>query len=178
MLRMVYIFLGRLNQDKGVLDLASAFLNIANKKSNVHLLVVGPDEGGMDKALEKILANKYKQFHRIGFTSQPENYMAAADVFCLPSYREGFGSVIIEAAATKIPAIASNIYGLVDAVKDKETGMLHPPKDIKAIESCLLEMLNNEELRNNMATRAYTQQFAAVCCPGGGGAARISEWVG
>ncbi len=50
--------------------------------------------------------------------------MAGADIFILPSHREGFGSTVIEAAATGIPAIASRIYGLTDAVQDGETGYL------------------------------------------------------
>ena len=50
--------------------------------------------------------------------------MAAADVFCLPSYREGFGSVVIEAAAAGLPAIGSRIYGIIDAIEDGVTGLL------------------------------------------------------
>lgn len=59
--------------------------------------------------------------------------MAAADVFCLPSYREGFGMVVIEAAAAGIPAVASRIYGVTDAVEDGVTGLLHQPGDAAGI---------------------------------------------
>ena len=154
---IVYLFLGRLNKDKGVLDLAHAFSELAGNLTDIHLLVVGPDEGGMDKALELILFKSKFFFHRIGYTNNPEDYMASADVFCLPSYREGFGSVIIEAAAVGVPAIASNVYGLADTVKNGETGILHHPKNIQEIKLALLTLANNDVLRLNMSKQAMVR---------------------
>jgi glycosyltransferase involved in cell wall biosynthesis len=79
----------------------------------------------------------------IDFTPEPNKYLAASDVLCLPSYREGFGSVVIEAAAMGIPAIASNIYGITDALIDNKTGLLHEPKDIAGIRSKIEWVLTN-----------------------------------
>ena len=87
----------------------------------------------------------------------PEAYMAAADVLCLPSYREGFGSVVIEAAAVGIPAIASRIYGITDAVVDGETGLLHPPKDIDTIKQCMQTLIDNKPLRLKLGEQARTR---------------------
>lgn len=157
---IVYLFLGRLNKDKGIQDLAHAFADLASKMPHVHLLVVGPDEGGMDMMLQLILGNFSGQFHRVGFTDKPEDYMACADIFCLPSYREGFGSVIIEAAATGVPAVASNIYGLVDAVKNGETGILHQPKNIEEMELALLTLSNDDGLRKKMSRQAMARVHA------------------
>lgn len=154
---IVYLFVGRLNVDKGIQDLAHAFAALADSMSHAHLLVVGPDEGNMDAMLNFIL-NKYsEQFHRVGFTDRPEDYMACADIFCLPSYREGFGSVIIESAAMGVPAIASNIYGLEDAVKDGETGILHQPKNIEEIKLALLTLSNDDDMRENMSKQAQVR---------------------
>ena len=151
---IVFLFLGRLNSDKGIRDLAEAFSSLATQMPNARLLVVGPDEGGMDKILQWTLEKCRSQFHRVGYTSRPEDYMASADIFCLPSYREGFGSVIIEAAATGVPSVASKIYGLMDAVVDGETGILHPPKDIDEIKLALLQLSNDSFLRQKMAAQA------------------------
>ena len=112
----LFTYLGRLNKDKGVLDLAYAFSKI--KDPNAYLLIVGPDEGGFVDEIKKINAEKKDQIKFVGFTRMPERYLAASNVLCLPSYREGFGTVIIEAAAMGVPAIASNIYGISDAGVD------------------------------------------------------------
>lgn len=151
---IVYLFLGRLNKDKGILDLANAFAGMAEKVPNAHLLVVGPDESGMNKDLELILNKCQNQFHRVGFTTRPEDYMACADIFCLPSYREGFGSAVIEAASAGLPSVASNIYGLVDAIKSGETGILHRPGNVEEIKNGLLTLTNNNEMRERMSNRA------------------------
>jgi glycosyltransferase involved in cell wall biosynthesis len=157
---IVYLFLGRLNKDKGIQDLAYAFDAIAANTPDVHLLVVGPDEGGMDIILEEALGKCIGRFHRVGYTDKPESYMACADIFCLPSYREGFGSVIIEAAAAGIPAVASNICGLIDAIVNGETGILHQPKNIEEIKSALLALSNNDDSRNKMARAAQARVHA------------------
>ena len=150
---IIYLFVGRLNKDKGILDLATAFASLAISLPNIHLLVVGPSEDGIDIELQLILTQFTSQFHRVGFTDKPELYMACADIFCLSSYREGFGSVIIEAAAAGLPAVASRIYGLVDAVKNSETGILHQPKNIEEIKIALLTM-TKDSVREKMSNQA------------------------
>ena len=82
-----------------------------------------------------------------GVTSAPESWMAAADILCLPSYREGFGNVIIEAGATEVPVIASRIYGIADALVENVTGLAHPPGDRQALEQCLVRLIDDPDLR-------------------------------
>ena len=141
---VVFTYLGRLNKDKGVIDLALAFSAIQNK--NTYLLIVGPDEGGFVDEIKKINAHKLSQIRFVGLTKVPEQYLAASNALCLPSYREGFGSVIIEAAAMGVPAIASNIYGISDALVNNQTGLLHTPADVSSILDCLNTFLNNPKL--------------------------------
>ena len=150
---IICLYLGRLNPDKGVQDLAAAFASFAAHIPHAHLLVVGPDESGVSQVLQKTLINCSNQYHRIGFTNKPEDYMAAADIFCLPSYREGFGSVLIEAAAVGVPALASNIYGITDAVVNGQTGMLHEPKHVTQIAEYLQKLINDHALRQAMSAR-------------------------
>jgi glycosyltransferase involved in cell wall biosynthesis len=82
----------------------------------------------------------------VGFSSEPHRYLAASNALCLPSYREGFGSVIIEAAAMGVPAIASNIYGISDAVQNHKTGLLHAPKNSDQLLKCMEVFLSNPDL--------------------------------
>jgi len=141
---VVYIYLGRLTKDKGVLDLASAFSNIRDIRA--YLIMVGPDEANLTDQIESLVGDNRDKLRLIGFSSEPQHYLAASDVLCLPSYREGFGSVIIEAAAMGLPSIASNIYGISDAIQNHKTGLLHPPRDIDAICECIKRFLLDSEL--------------------------------
>ena len=158
---VVLLYLGRLKRDKGILDLALAVNNI-HKDGNqqVHLLIVGPDEEDLREQIEKISASCLDKLHFIGFTNKPETLMATADVFCLPSYREGFGLVVVEAAACGIPSIASRIYGLTDAVQEGVTGLLHQPGNVSEIQACLVKFVNDKDLRIQMGQAARKRAVA------------------
>jgi len=151
---IVLLFLGRLNRDKGVLDLAVAFADIAVLSDRLHLILAGPDEGRLTQEIKQISTSCVGKLHFIDYTNKPEHYFAAADIFCLPSYREGFGSVIIEAAACALPAIGSDIYGISDAIKDGETGLLFPPGNIEALSKAIEQMLVDADGRKRMGQAA------------------------
>ncbi len=157
---VVFLFLGRLNRDKGVLDLIRAFEVVAARNMEHHLLAVGPDEEGLDTDLAALARQFPGRVHRAGFTDQPESYMAAADVICLPSYREGFGMVLIEAAAAGLPAIASRIYGITDAVEEDLTGILHLPGAESEIADAMLLLGSDERMRLQMARAARDRAIA------------------
>jgi glycosyltransferase involved in cell wall biosynthesis len=145
------LFLGRLNREKGILDLAAAFADIASKRSDVVLVLIGSEEDVSFESVQQICGERHRErLRQVSFTTNPERYMAAADIFCLPSYREGFGQVIIEAGASGVPTVASHIYGITDAVDDGKTGLLFPVGDIAALTQALLELIDNQELRQRM----------------------------
>ena len=151
---IVVIFLGRINRDKGVLDLAMAFTRLAAKRKNIELLLVGAEEDVAYATLREICGISSRLLHHVNYTPCPERYMAAADVLCLPSYREGFGQVIIEAASTGLPSVCSRIYGITDAVVNGRTGLLFPPGDINALTVALERMLDDTSLRQKMGEAA------------------------
>jgi glycosyltransferase involved in cell wall biosynthesis len=151
---MVLLFLGRLNRDKGLLDLAAAFAEIARHKPDTVLLLVGAEEDVPFMRIQEICGTGRDQLRRVGFTPHPERYMATADIFCLPSYREGFGQVIIEAAASGVPTVASRIYGITDAVEDGLTGLLFPPGNIAELTKALLALIEDQALRQKMGLAA------------------------
>lgn len=165
----VFLFVGRLNKDKGVLDLAKAFDRLAARRRDVHLVCVGPDEAGMEAQMRSICSSCESRLRFVGQTCMPEQYMAAADVLCLPSYREGFGTVVIEAAATGIPAIASRIYGLTDAVQDGITGWMHQPGEWEELADAMESLAANPSLTEQMGRQArdrVNQNFAAQILTG------------
>lgn len=161
---VVVLFLGRMNRDKGVLDLARAYADLAVKNQGLWLLAVGPDEEKIQANVAAICAEVSSRTRLLGFTDQPERFMVAADIFALPSYREGFGSSVIEAAACGVPSVCSRIYGLTDAVVDGVTGVLHTPADVTDIKIRLEQLLDPSlrerlgEAARNRAVNEFSQQ--------------------
>lgn len=137
----VFLFLGRINKDKGIVELIKAFKKI-DKKYNILLIFVGPIE---DKKLLYLLEENKKILY-FKFTTKPEEWFSMADILCLPSYREGFGTTIIEAASCGIPTLCSNIYGLHDAIIENKTGFFHKVGNIKDIKKKMLYAINNKRL--------------------------------
>lgn len=148
------LFLGRLNHDKGILDLANSFAEIASTRTDVILALVGAEEDLPFADIQQICWAYHERLRRVSFTPNPERYMVAADIFCLPSYREGFGQVIIEAAACGVPTVASRIYGIKDAIEDEKTGILFPAGDVAALMQALLELIEDQDLRQRMGETA------------------------
>ena len=136
----VFVFLGRLNSDKGIHDLINAFI-LTDLKS-AYLLLVGPDEENISSKFKGNQSNIIFS----GLISSPQDFLAVSDVLCLPSYREGFGNVVIEAAATGVPSIVSNIYGLSDAIVLNKTGLAHEPHDVQEITKLMKSLFNNRKL--------------------------------
>jgi glycosyltransferase involved in cell wall biosynthesis len=153
----VILFVGRLAKDKGIKELVLAFRMLQADRNDIELILVGPSlESEHDplpkETLDEVSNNPH--IHAVGFSYEPERYMGIADVFCLPSYREGFGSVVIEAAAMGVPAVASRVVGLIDAVVDGETGVLIPAKEIEPLRCALAKMLSAPEIRRRMGCAA------------------------
>ncbi len=152
---ILFVFVGRLTRDKGISELLQAFVQVNKQFPASSLLVVGPDEENIEQT-----TIHHPKVRFAGKTSQPEAYMAAADVFVLPSYREGFGTVVIEAAACGTPTVATNIYGLSDAVVDGETGLLVPVRNANQLAEAMLFLSTNPDKRQLMGEAA--QQRALV----------------
>lgn len=149
----VILFLGRINRDKGIYDLIEAFELIEKNIKNLHLVIIGPDEENIKKSITryKSLNNK---IHFVDKTLEPHKWLCIGDVFCLPSYREGFGSSVIEAAAVGIPSITSRIYGLKDTVKNGQTGLTYKLGNINQLAASLQSLIINNDFRKKLGKNA------------------------
>lgn len=168
----VFLFVGRLTRDKGVFDLAEAFTRVAVTNPRVELWLVGPDEGRLLEQLEQKKQHGPGRVRWLGQTFQPERYMASADVLVLSSYREGFGSVVIEAAACAIPAVAYRIDGVIDAVTEERTGLLVETGNVEALAAAMLAVSLDPARRRQMGRQALdrvSKQFSS--------SAVTAEWV-
>jgi glycosyltransferase involved in cell wall biosynthesis len=151
---LVLLFVGRIVRDKGVVELVDAFNSILVNDSNAYLLFVGPQELTLSELGITTGSMLEQRVKFTGYTDLPEQYMAASDVLCIPSYREGFGTVVIEASAMDLPAVGTNIYGLSDAIVDGETGLLVEPKNIDQLANALLQIINDSDLRKALGQNA------------------------
>ena len=148
----VVLYMARLTRDKGALVMAEGFAAFGSQDNRAHLIVVGPDEELLRPAMRRLCASCLERVHFVDVVHDPENYMAC--VFCLPSYREGFGSALINAAAVGIPAIASDIYGSSDAVADGVTGFLFPAGDSARLAELLARLARSPEFRLRLGQQA------------------------
>lgn len=148
--------ISRLHPDKGLNTLYKSFKKLQKlSKDNpdqFKLLIAGPNEGGLD-GMTHLLCND-PDITFIPKTVTSSEYYPAFDIFCMPSEREGFGNVYIEAAFNKIPSIALRRTGIVDAVKHLKTGYLIGGGE-SALTSALFLLGKNAEIRNHMGENAF-----------------------
>jgi glycosyltransferase involved in cell wall biosynthesis len=152
---VLFLYMARLTRDKGALVMAEGFRRFCEAgDSTSHLIVVGPDEEGLRPRMAEICSGCRERVHFADYTDVPEDYMAAADALCLPSYREGFGTVLIDAAAVGIPAIASRIYGSEEAIQENVTGLLHAAGDHEQLAECMGRLASDPLLRAQLGRNA------------------------
>ena len=151
---LVFLFMARLTRDKGALVMVEAFSRFVDQGGEGHLVIVGPDEEKVSQMMIELLGDSLSRVRFEGYTKCPEKFMAAADVFCLPSYREGFGTVLINAAAVGIPAIASRIYGSEEAIQENVTGLLIEAGNSLELAEKMLLLAENADLRSELGTKA------------------------
>ena len=147
---VVFTFLGRIREEKGIYELLSACNQLVMKYANCCLCLIGNSEGINDSVLSEypnLVINKNIIFY--GFTQKPYDSLLISDVFCLPSYREGFGMSAIEAASCGLPVICSDIYGLRDTFIHNETGLQCKVRDVDSLMNCMKYYCENKTERIN-----------------------------
>ncbi len=159
---VVITFIGRVVQDKGINELVAAFAALSATQANVTLLIIGPMQTLQSELPSETqqLFKSHSKIKTLGFTTEPEDYLAISDIFCLPSYREGFGSVVIEAAAMGVPTVGTRVTGLVDAILDQDTGLLVDKKSVDQLHAALLKLVLDPTLRETLGAAAYRRAKA------------------
>ncbi|MBO6937169.1 MAG: glycosyltransferase family 4 protein [Deltaproteobacteria bacterium] len=145
---LVVGFVGRLVGDKGVHELTRAWRSVHDAHPNARLVVVGPWEA-RDAVSPEIRAELEGRSDvlLLGEREDVAHLYGGMDVLALPSYREGFPNVPLEAAAMGIPCVATHVEGCVDAVVDGVTGILVPPGDAQALANALNTYLGDPSMR-------------------------------
>ncbi len=145
-------FSGRFIPEKGIMPLIQAFKNIQNKHKNAVLLIGG---GGPQQS--EIQQNLPQNAYIVGMLTYEENlaFIKSADIFCLPSFSEGFSTTVLEAAALKTAIITTNTGGSPELILNSEHGIIIEDTNVQTIEKALDEMLSNNELRKIMTQKTY-----------------------
>jgi len=130
---IIMLYMGRINREKGLVDLALAFKKNFNSWPNLSLIIVGPDEANTSNFLNKILGECESRVRFLGYQSDPSLFFYISDFVILPSYREGLPQSILEAFVYKKPVISTKIYGVEGVVIDRFNGILVKPGDIPGI---------------------------------------------
>lgn len=151
--QFVLSFVGRISPDKGVHTLLAALRLLADRGFLVPVVVVGAEE---DSAAVTALraAAESTPIHFVGSVQDPRPYFAVSGALCLPSYREGFGQVVVEAASMAIPAIVSDATGVRDVVVPEVTGIRVPVRDASALADAIQRLASDEELRRALGQQA------------------------
>lgn len=146
-------FVGRLVQEKGILDLLQAARIVLEHKPKTKFLIIGPIDEEKPDALRPTVAQDYGIAENCVFTGRrkdmPELY-ALMDVFVLPSYRQGFPRSPMEAAAMGVPCIATDIRGCREAVIHNNNGLLYPLGNVKALAEAILTLLRDHRLAQQL----------------------------
>lgn len=143
-------FVGRLVRDKGIHELAYAWKELSPEYAKTHLFLIGPLEpqDPISAASLKVFEND-PRVHLIGSVNDTSAWYSLLDLVVLPTHREGFPNVPLEAAAMELPVIATLIPGCIDAVQDGVTGTLVPPREVAPLADAMRVYVENSELRRN-----------------------------
>ncbi|WKK80796.2 glycosyltransferase family 4 protein [Marivirga arenosa] len=149
----VFVFVGRLVEDKGIHDLVKAFKNI---EANSYLILVGAFEDereAVNPEIKSEIENNCRIIH-VGFQKDIRPFLAASDIFVFPSYREGFPNVVLQAASMGLPSIVSDINGSNEIITHGENGLIVPVKSANELESAMVELLTDLSKRKALAAKA------------------------
>ena len=135
-------FVGRFTRDKGLVELAEAFARVRERHPWAKLLLVGDYEDGdpVPEATRNLLQD-HEHVIRTGWVHEVAPYFHLCDVVALPTYREGFPNIAVEAASAGKPVITTDATGARDAVVDGETGLMVRTGDAEALASALDRVL-------------------------------------
>jgi lipopolysaccharide/colanic/teichoic acid biosynthesis glycosyltransferase/glycosyltransferase involved in cell wall biosynthesis len=144
-------FVGRFVRDKGIGELVEAFRNLRTTYPDLHLLLVGDfEDGDPVKPEVRRYIESEAAIIRPGFVADSSPYYGLMDLLALPTYREGFPGVPLEAQASGVPVVTTSATGAIDSVVDPVTGLIVPVGDAKALTNAIARLLKDPELRARM----------------------------
>lgn len=164
----IFLFVGRLVGDKGINELVSAFKKMNIQFPSTKLILVGPQEQQLDLLLPDVIREieSNPSIVSLGYQSDVRPYYSISDILVLPSYREGFPNVVMQAGAMGLPCIVSDINGCNEIIIEGDNGLIIPTKNEKALLEAMIKFMKNKELLDELKANArkmiidrYDQQY-------------------
>lgn len=151
-----FVFVGRIVNDKGMHELASAMQCLNKDYPHCKVILVGRFEPDLDPLMpedEKYLHSN-ESIISVGEQLEVRPYYAAADALVFPSYREGFPNVVLEAGAMGLSSIVTDINGCNEVIEEGENGVIVPPRNADALYAAMKDFLDNPEIVQAMSSHA------------------------
>ncbi|MBU0761457.1 MAG: glycosyltransferase family 4 protein [Candidatus Altiarchaeota archaeon] len=152
---VVILFVGRFLWSKGLRELANSAGKITREKKNVVFVLLGKiDDMNLDSVDEEFIKNLEGSGVRVVQREDVREVIAAADMFCLPSYREGIPMSVLEAMSMGKPIIVTDAPGCRETVVDSVNGVLVKAKDSKSLTTALERLIKDRKLREKMGEKS------------------------
>ncbi len=152
----VFVFIGRLVNDKGINELVGAFCDLLSQRKDVVLLLVGSYKGETDllpgDTWQRI--NNEPRIICAGPQDDVRPFFCISNALVFPSYREGFPNVVLEAGAMGLPSLVTNINGSNEIIEHQKNGYIIPSKDKEALFDAMKRFVENPEMVKKMAGQA------------------------
>jgi len=155
--KFTFISTGRLVTDKGIGELIDAYMLFSEEIEGTELHFLGD---GPEKELFQKRAASNNSIIFLGYQQNPLDYVNKSHVFLLPTYHEGFSLALVEACMLSMPIIATDIGGNPEIIKDRETGLLVDVKDAVGLYRAMVELYNDEKLRDKLSMNARNEYVA------------------
>jgi glycosyltransferase involved in cell wall biosynthesis len=153
---------GRLVWEKGYAELLAAARALLARRNDVSVVVAGPFDPDKGDSVDRahLAAAKAAGVRFLGMRDDPERLYAAFDLYVLASHREGFPRSAMEAAASGLPVVATDIRGCRQVVEHGKTGTLVPPRHAAALEAAIEKLVDEPDQRRTMSQAAVAKALA------------------
>lgn len=157
--KITFLFLGKINQRKGIFDLLHALAMLPSVTRNkIRAILAGSGEIEKAEALAKELnIESLVEFPGWVNIKQRDDFLAQANVFVLPSYNEGLPMALLEAMSWGLPVVTTPVGGITEVVTHYKTGLLVQPGSIQELAASMQILIDNESLRLSLGNAARKQ---------------------
>lgn len=160
--KFVFLFAGRIVKDKGINELISSFEKLNKEFQNISLLLVGNYENSLDPISEKSkdIIKENSSVIETGYQCDIRAFLASSDCFILPTYREGFPNVVLQALSMEIPCIVTNINGCNEIINHNKNGLIIKPKSEDELYLAMKRFLEDETLAKRLSENSRKEIVA------------------